>query len=378
MNMATVNTNAHPLGIPAAAVLGTPKDDIERQLTRIWQELLNVEPIAPDQNYFDLGGDSSLAVHLFVQIEKTFNVKLPIFTLFEAPTIAELAQVLRRDTAPAGWSPLVVIQPHGSRPPFFCMHGAGGNVLIYRELSRLLGDDQPFYGLQSQGLDGQAPPLTTIVDMATLYANEIRRVRPAGPYLIGGYCLGGTIAYEVAQQLRAQGQEVSLLALLDTTDWSQIPPANVWNTSYMACEKLFFHVTNFFRLDAKGRSEFLAEKMQATRNRVPVWKGILQAKWNKSANGTATESVVLGRIWKANDRACFEYKPKPYDGKLTNFRPMKQYSIFDHPAAKWDALAKGGHEIIVLPVDPAGMLNEPFVRHLASALSKSIDAATRK
>jgi phthiocerol/phenolphthiocerol synthesis type-I polyketide synthase E len=376
--MATMTSNAQQLGNLAAPILSSPANDIEGQLTRIWQELLNVEAIAPDQNYFDLGGDSSLAVHLFVQIEKTFNVKLPIFTLFEAPTIAELAQVLRRDAAPAGWSPLVAVQPNGSRPPFFCMHGAGGNVLIYRELSKRLGEDQPFYGLQSQGLDGQAPPLTTIIDMATLYTSEIRRIRPSGPYLIGGYCLGGTIAYEVAQQLRSQGQEVSLLALLDTTDWSKIPPANVWNTSYMACQKLFFHAANFFRLDSKGRSEFLAEKLQAFRNRVPVWKGILQAKLNKSANGTATESVVLGRIWKANDHACFEYQPKPYGGKLTNFRPMKQYSIFDHPAAKWDKLAEGGHDIIVLPVDPAGMLNEPFVRHLASALGKSIDAATHK
>src|SRR6202046_1048263 len=135
------------------------------------------------------------------------------------------------------------------------MHGAGGNVLIYRELSKLLGDDQPFYGLQAQGLDGSAPPLTKIEDMAALYVKEIRRERPAGPYLLGGYCLGGTIAYEVAQQLRAQGQEVTLLALFDTTDWSKIPSVNAWNTSYMACQKFLFHATNFFKLNSKGRKE---------------------------------------------------------------------------------------------------------------------------
>jgi phthiocerol/phenolphthiocerol synthesis type-I polyketide synthase E len=355
-----------------------PTGDIEKQLTAIWEELLGVEPIAPDQNYFDLGGDSSLAVHLFVQIEKTFNLKLPIFTLFEAPTIAELSQVLRRDSAPAGWSPLVAIQPDGARPPFFCMHGAGGNVLIYRELSKLLGDDQPFYGLQSQGLDGEAPPLTKIEDMAALYVKEIRRVRPSGPYLVGGYCLGGTIAYEVAQQLSAQGQEVSLLALFDTTDWSKIPRVNVWNTSYMAYEKFLFHIRNFFELDSKGRSDFLSEKIRAIRNRIPVWKGSLRSKFSGSANGAASESIVLANIWKTNDRACFEYKPEPYRGKLTNFRPMKQYSLFDQPAAKWDTLAAGGQEIVVLPVYPAGMLNEPFVRHLASAVGKSIDSALRK
>jgi phthiocerol/phenolphthiocerol synthesis type-I polyketide synthase E len=375
--MSVTNPNAEKLGSQVQATTSVSRDGVEMQLSHIWEELLGVSPIAPDQNYFDLGGDSSLAVHLFVQIEKTFNVKLPIFTLFEAPTIAELSEVLRRDAAPAGWSPLVAIQPKGSRPPFFCMHGAGGNVLIYRELSRLLGDDQPFYGLQSQGLDGETAPLAKIEDMAALYLKEIRRVRPAGPYLLGGYCLGGTIAYEVAQQLRAQGQEVTLLALFDTTDWSKISSANMWNTSYMACEKFFFHVANFFRLDSKGRSEFLSEKRQALRNRIPVWKGILQARFSKSTNGTASESIVLGQIWKANDRACFAYTPEPYGGKVTNFRPMKQYSLFDQPAAKWDALING-QEIVVLPVYPAGMLNEPFVQHLASALSKSIDAVLRK
>jgi phthiocerol/phenolphthiocerol synthesis type-I polyketide synthase E len=362
----------------SVAQVANPTGDTEKQLTAIWEELLGVAPIAPDQNYFDLGGDSSLAVHLFVQIEKTFNLKLPIFTLFEAPTIAELSQVLRRDSAPAGWSPLVAIQPDGSRPPFFCMHGAGGNVLIYRELSKLLGNDQPFYGLQSQGLDGEAPPLTKIEDMAALYVKEIRRVRPSGPYLVGGYCLGGTIAYEVAQQLRALGQEVSLLALFDTTDWSKIPKVNVWNTSYMACEKFLFHVRNFFKLDSKGRSDFLAEKLQAIRNRIPVWKGIMHSKFSGSANGTASESIVLATIWKTNDQACFDYKPKAYAGRLTNFRPIKQYSLFDQPAAKWDTLAEAGQEIVVLPVYPAGMLNEPFVQHLASALRKSIDSALRK
>jgi phthiocerol/phenolphthiocerol synthesis type-I polyketide synthase E len=354
------------------------KNDIETQLTRIWQELLGVEPIGPDQNYFDLGGDSSLAVHLFVQIEKTFNIKLPIFTLFEAPTIGELAEVLRRDAAPAGWSPLVVIQSNGSRPPFFCMHGAGGNVLIYRELSKLLGTDQPFYGLQSQGLDGAVPPLTKIEDMASLYVKEIRRAWPNGPYMLGGYCMGGTIAYEVAQQLRAQGQDVSFLALFDTMDWSKIPLLSRWNTSYMACEKFMFHATNLVRLDSQGRSEFFSEKVQALRNRIPVWKGMLQARFNKSANPASSGSLALGQIWKANDRACLEYKPKPYPGVVTDFRPMKQYHLFDRPDAKWDKLAEGGQNVVVLPVYPAGMLVEPYVRHLASAVNKSIDATLHR
>src|SRR5271155_1735933 len=180
------------------------------KLIEIWQDLLGVEPIVSNQNYFDLGGDSSLAVHLFARIEKAFDIKLPLATLFEAPTIEELARVLQDQAAVpsvAGWSPLVAIQPAGSRPRIFCMHGAGGNVLIYRDLAHDLGPDQPFYGLQAERPDSKCGPLTTIEEMAALYAKEIRKLQPYGPYLIAGYCMGGTLAYEVARQLRAAGEQ---------------------------------------------------------------------------------------------------------------------------------------------------------------------------
>ncbi|MGH9354006.1 MAG: phosphopantetheine-binding protein, partial [Terriglobia bacterium] len=154
------------------------EDETTRKLVRIWQELLGVGSIGLNENYFELGGDSILAVHLFAEIEKVFNVKLPVASLYETPTIEELAEVLRGEAAVAGWSPLVPIQTAGSRPPFFCMHGAGGNLLIYRDLARHLGPDQPFYGLQSQGLDGGCPPLTTVEAMAALYAKEMRSVQP--------------------------------------------------------------------------------------------------------------------------------------------------------------------------------------------------------
>src|ERR1700728_123404 len=132
-----------PVSDSAIAHPEVPTDETTRKLTRMWQELLGIDAIAPNENYFDLGGDSSLAVHLFVQIERAFNVKLPLATLFDAPTIEAPAQVLRSGPSPSGWSPLVPIRTTGSRPPFFPMHGAGGNVLIYRELALRLGADQP-------------------------------------------------------------------------------------------------------------------------------------------------------------------------------------------------------------------------------------------
>jgi len=372
------NLTAEPGTDSAKVQITSSEDDTTRELTRLWQELLSVDSVGLDQNYFDLGGDSALAVHLFAQIEKVFKVKLPLATLFEAPTIQELARIIRSEVPSSGWSPLVAIQPSGARPPFFCIHGAGGNVLIYRELSQNLGDDQPFYGLQCQGLDGSCPPLTKIGDMAALYVKAIRRQQAHGPYLVGGYCGGGLIAYEVAQQLRSEGEEIALLALFDTLNFSKIQLPSMWSRTYYGAEKLAFHAANFWRLDFEGKVRFLREKMKALRNRLPVWWGMLLAKLDKNSGETTSESRVLGQIWQANDLACHRYVPLPYPGVVTDFRPLRQYRMFDKPEARWDRLALEGQSVVALPVYPAGMLLEPFVKHLAVALRKTIDSAIRK
>jgi thioesterase domain-containing protein/acyl carrier protein len=364
-----------PLTDSLTAQIAFTEDDTTRRLADIWQKLLGVSSIGLDQNYFDLGGDSPLAVQLFAQIEKVFNVKLPLATLFEAPTIEELARILRRETSTSGWSPIVAIQPTGSRPPFFCIHGAGGNVLIYRDLSQHLGSDQPFYGLQSLGLDGSRPPLTRIEEMAALYVKEIRRVQSSGPYFIGGYCMGGTIAFEMAQQFRAQGERVALLALFDTMNWYKVPLPSLWDKTYHAGQRLMFHAANFFSLDSAGKAKFFWEKVKILRQRIPVWRGMLLGTFVKNSTTAKSKSRVLGQIWEANDRAGFHYSPQPYPGVITDFRPVKQYRICNKPELKWDHLAQGGQEIVVLPVYPAGMLVEPFVKHLAVALRRSIDVA---
>jgi thioesterase domain-containing protein/acyl carrier protein len=351
------------------------EDDTTKRLARIWQELLGVGSIGIDQNYFDLGGDSPLAIQLFSQIEKVFNVKLPLATLFEAPTIRELASILRCEAPTAGWSPMVPIQPKGSRPPFFCIHGAGGNVLIYRDLSLHLGSDQPFYGLQSPGLDGSRPPLTRIEEMATLYVREIRRVQPSGPYFVGGYCMGGTIAFEIAQQLRAQGEQIALLALFDTLNWYKVPLPSIWGKTQHSGQRLIFHAANFFSLDSAGKAKFFLEKVKVFRSRIPVWRGMLLRRFARNSPTSNSKSRVLGQVWEANDCAGFHYDPRPYPGVITEFRPRKQYRLCNKPELKWDRLAQGGQEIVVLPVYPAGMLVEPFVKHLAAALMRSIDAA---
>lgn len=350
--------------------------DVRGRLVRIWQNLLSAETVGPYDNYFDLGGDSILAVHLFAEIEKAFRVKLPVSILFEAPTIEELAQIIERETPSSTWSSLVAIQKSGSRPPFFCIHGAGGNVLIYRDLAHHLGPSQPFYGLQSQGLDGSRPPLKTVEAMAALYTSEIRKAQPCGPYFLGGYCGGGTIAYEVAQHLRARGEKVALLALFDTMNWSKVGSASAWTRFYYFVQKIVFHAENILSLNFKDMAKFLGGKAQVARSRIPVWRGIL-FNW-LSGRTNQTSSRLLSQIWQANDRACEQYVPKPYDGVVTDFRPIKQYRRFSGPNLKWDRLAQGGQEVITLPVYPAGMLVEPFVKHLADAVRQCMDNAIRQ
>jgi thioesterase domain-containing protein len=130
--------------------------------------------------------------------------------------VEELANLLRQSTDAFLWSSLVPIQTNGINPPFFCIPGAGGNVLYFYDLARYLGAEQPFYGLQAQGLDGESEPLHRIEEIATEYVKAIQTVQPQGPYLLGGHSFGGLVAFEMAQQLQQQGHEIGLLAILDT------------------------------------------------------------------------------------------------------------------------------------------------------------------
>ena len=192
-----------------------PLDEIEIQLTNIWQELLGVSSVGTEDDFFELGGHSLLAVQVFTEIENTFGKKLPLATLFQASTISQLAAIIRNGTSPS-WSSLVSIQSKGTKPPLFCIHGCGAHVFIYRPLMAYLDSDQPVYGLQAQGIDGIREPFTRIEEMAAHYINEIREVAPQGPYYLVGDTLGGLIAFEVAQQLTEQGKQVGLLAMFDT------------------------------------------------------------------------------------------------------------------------------------------------------------------
>jgi acyl transferase domain-containing protein len=349
--------------------------DIEQTLANIWQDTLGVKQVNLNDNFFDLGGNSLMALRMFADIEKKFGRRLSIATLYKAPTIERLAGILRDGKYTASWESLVEIQSGGSKPPLFFVHAAGGNLLIYRNLVHHLGPGQPIYGLQAQGLDGERPFLTSIEDMAAQYVREIRTAQPKGPYLLAGYCMGGTIALEMAQQLYAQNQEVALLALMETYNFSNIPTAS-FDKIYYRIQQIEFHLRNLLLSDRK--MVFLQEKAKVVWGRKDVWFGMILSKFGLDSRLKDKHFSVLSDIWKACDLAAINYVPKVYPGRITQFRPTKQYACFDNPESGWDQLTTRGLETCNLPVYPRGMLVEPFVKLLAEKMKDCISRALEK
>jgi amino acid adenylation domain-containing protein len=192
-----------------------PRTDLERRLTEIWERELRISPIGVTDDFFDLGVTSFMAAALFAAIEHKLGNTLPLGAIFRAPTIEKLAALLDNTDQRSRWTSLIPIQPHGTKPPIFCIHGGAGTILHLAPLARRLGEDQPFYGLQSRGLYGGAPPLKTVEDMATHYLEEMREVWPNGPWYLAGYCFGSIVAFELGQRLRAAGEDVRMVAVFN-------------------------------------------------------------------------------------------------------------------------------------------------------------------
>ena len=386
-----VDRRALPVGERAGddGPSGAPADPIERQLADIWAQVLGVPSVGVRDNFFDLGGHSLLGVRLFVEIESAFGRRLPLATLFTAPTIAELAARLRPRAADVPWSPLVAIQPHGAPPPLFCAHPVASNVLVYRDLARRLAPDQPVYGLQPKGLDGSTP-YTRIEDMAALYVGALRTVQPRGPYRVAGASFGGVVAFEIAQQLVAQGEHVSLLGLIDTPrpGWSRYAPTLPrWRRRlYVEMYRITQHARNLRVSSPRDRRRYLLETGRAALLRAGRRLGIRPAGVPPEhvaaivgLNGAlrdleAHEQIqVLLRVFRANRAALRAYVPRVYPGRLTLFRARRQgFGTQRDPTLGWAPLVAGGIDIREIPGDHGSCCREPDVEGLVEQLRQCL------
>jgi thioesterase domain-containing protein/acyl carrier protein len=335
-----------------------PRDDLELQLTAIWQRLLGVQNISIQDNFFELGGHSLIAVRLFAEIEQIWGQNLPLATLFQQQTIEELAGVLRQEEWSAPWSSLVLIQAGAEKPPLFCVHPVGGNILEYYTLANYLGNDHPIYGLQSQGLDGKQQPLRTIEDMARHYIQEIQTIQPHGPYFLTGYSFGGLVAFEMAQQLRAAGEEIGLLALLDSS------APNLPNLRPSFTQSLGIHINNLFQLTFKEQSSYILDRV-AYRFNSKDEEDFLAKSLYKLEDLTPQLLNVLN----CNIQAGEDYIAKKYSGKIVLFRcQVQDLEHYLHPEFGWPDLVDGEVEIHPIPGPHFRMLKEPRIRYLAAEL----------
>jgi surfactin family lipopeptide synthetase A len=327
-----------------------PKDDVESKLAQIWQSVLRVRPIGIKHNFFELGGHSLMAVRLMHRIDRAFGKELPIATLFQAPTIAQLAALLRQK----GWMPrqcsLVAIQPGGSKPPFFCVHGAGGAVIRFYDLARYLGSDQPVYGFQAQGLAGIDSFHRRVEDMAADYIDEMRGVQPEGPYFLGGYSFGGLVALEMAQQLITHGSMPSTVVLFDT-----FCPVSENGSLSERCSALLKVLRG-----GAAQTRTISRVAKTVKRKVQV--------------SLAPRSVK--QVRRACLQAAVSYVLRVYPGRIILFRSHeKSLTQLRDPHAGWSAYAGQGLEIHEIVGDHDDILLEPQVRSVAEQLKACLDSA---
>lgn len=339
----------------------TPTEAI---LQRIWAGTLQVPTVPLDEDFFALGGDSIMAVELFLRIEEELGRRLPRSALFEARTVTEMAQHI--DAAPSPRC-LVPIQPDGNRPPLFCVHDINGQVLNFRSLAQHLGPAQPVFGLQLAGLDRSEPPFVRYEDMAARYISEMRTLQPTGPYHIGGYSMGGLIAYEMARQLRDAGQEVGLLGLFDTFPrrGRRRPMLQNWFTQ-RGNTLSDRNATSVARYIGRGVGNIANNALTAVQRRM------FGIAWHLCAHTMTATPTVLYRPLAASHLAGRTYRMRPYAGDAVLFLADDYRRDHDHVVENWHALIGGRLDIRPITGLHSEILEEPHVHALASALSASL------
>jgi amino acid adenylation domain-containing protein len=358
--------------------INLPETPTEKIISDIVTELLNYESIDLFDNLFDLGVDSLTALTLLFEIEQRLGKKLMLSSFFQGPTIKRLASLA--DNNSHQWSCLVPIQPKGNKNPFFCVPGVGGNVIGFYELANHLGTNQPFYGLQSKGLDGQSQPFTSIESMAEFYLNEVTSIQNTGPYMLGGHSFGALVAFEMAQQLLKKGHEVDLLAIFDmcspcsiARDPQELEDSdNKWlKDAFMYMEQvsgksMTAFLNKFQTLSNEEKLEYLLKKL--------IENGILPV----GSNTTQIRGLV--DVYKANRQ--MNYLPKnPIPCRISLFKAQEQNDIsqmdvrlnISEATWGWRKYSEGDVEIHTVSGNHYSMLRSPSVSELVSTLSHLIN-----
>jgi thioesterase domain-containing protein/acyl carrier protein len=343
----------------------SPRDTLELQLVQIWEEVLDVHPVGVRDDFFDLGGHSLLAITLMARIQQKFGKNLPLATLFQGATIENLASSLRQQTGSPSWSTLIAIQPHGPKRPLFCVHPGGGTVLGYIDLARHLGSEQPFYGLESLGLNEEEKSYARVEDMAAHYIEAMQAVQPQGPYLLAGWCFGGLVAFEMAQQLQAQSQEVSFLGLLDISagrgaseELQELDDAAF--LVKLVAQDISLSLDHLRQLGSDEQLLYVIENVRQL-NLIPPDIGLAQAR-------------CLVQILKSHIHAAKAYIPQPYRGRATLFRASEETAADSQDLTLgWEKLATEGVDLHWVPGNHHTMVVEPHVQVLAKQLRACLD-----
>jgi amino acid adenylation domain-containing protein len=363
--------------------VSAPRDEIERRLVAIWEQLLQTNRIGIDQNFFEMGGHSVLAVSLVTRIEQAFGRLLPVSVLFQSPTIAKLAEVLRAEVEIASNTPLVPIRTKGAGRPMFCVAGGGGNVLYYYPLGHAVASDRPFYGLQSLGLDGRCEPLTRVEDMARACIASMLEVQPEGPYLLAGHCFGSWVALEIAQQLLCAGKTVERLVVID----APAPSAVLYERSLQP-KTLDEHIVYFAGILAE--SSGIAIQLThadvaplADDDKVALLGAALRRAGLLPGNADSRQVQGMLDVFIANSTA--RYLPQAVERlpvslfRAGEFHPDYDYSPADDPGhglvtstLGWHAYADGAVSVDVVPGNHITMMASPHVEQLAAAVTQRI------
>jgi amino acid adenylation domain-containing protein len=337
----------------AQDAVSSPQTLYEAVVLETWVNALGVPHIAPHDDFFDLGGHSLAALHILHQVDTLLNIKLSPGVFVEAPTAQQFATLLAQHHNAHVPIPSLVALQHGSRqPPFFCVPPAARTPLIFHDLVYYLGKEQSFYGMQHRGMEGLYAPDRCVKTMATHYLTAIRTVQPRGPYLLGGMCFGGMVAFEMACQLEAQGETVALLAILD-----------LW-TPYYARRNVWHQAQQYLRhgrlwLDLRHGSLWTALKHKS-----------MESRWYPCRSGN------LEVVMQAHQGAVARYRPKLYHGQITLFRTMA-YAVVPEYYSAWEGLSTQPLELIPIagehkPGDRDSFIRAPQVQFLAERLMACI------